>query len=288
MRRRPHGLRGILIFLWCIDLLAVASVALGQTVSSRLIPDDNLSYPVLIRIGATAGSGFYLATEKDVFLVTAAHVLFEPDRRTLIAMQAEALSYASDPKERTQAVFRLDLKALNENGDIKVDTAHDVAVVRVARVTGQGAAMTSRPMPGVVMRSVPKSGYVTAGTHAVKRFAEVLVSNEVIVFGYPSSLGVPNIPQLDYSRPLLRKGIVAGTNEALKSIVLDCPVYPGNSGGPVVEVTRDRTGTRFQIVGVIIQFVPFAQGDATNVLSNSGYAVAAGMDAVLDLVDTFK
>ena len=285
MRRRRHGLRGILIVLWCIDLLAVAS---GQAVSSRLIPEDNLSYPVLIRIGTTSGSGFYLATGEDVFLVTAAHVVFEPDRRTLIAVQAEALSYAGDPKERTQAVFRLDLKALNENGSIKIDTPHDVAVVRVARVTRLGAAMTSRPMPGVVMRSVPKSGYVTAGTHTVKRFAEVLVSNEVIVFGYPSSLGVPDIPQLDYTRPLLRKGIIAGTNEALKSIVLDCPVYPGNSGGPVVEVTRDATGTRFRIIGVIIQFVPFAPGDATNVLSNSGYAVAAGMDAVLDLVEAFR
>jgi hypothetical protein len=284
MRRTPHGLRGILIFLWCIELLAVAS---GQTAPSRLIPADNLSYPVLIRIGATSGSGFYLATEKDVFLVTAGHVLFEPDRRTLIATQAEALSYASDPKERTQAVFRLDLKALGENGNIKIDNLHDVAVVRVAMVTGQGAAMTSRPMPGVVMRSVPKSGYVTAGTHTVKRFAEVLVSNEVIVFGYPSSLGVPNIPQLDYSRPLLRKGIVAGTNEALKSIVIDCAVYPGNSGGPVVELTRDSTGTRFRIIGVIIQYVPFKPDDAASVLSNSGYAVAAGMDSVLDLVEAF-
>jgi hypothetical protein len=143
-------------------------------------------------------------------------------------------------------------------------------------------------LPGVMMRTVPKSGYVTAGTHSVKRFADVLVSNEVIVFGYPSSLGVTNIPQLDYFRPLLRKGIVAGTNEALKSLVLDCAVYPGNSGGPVVEVTRDSTGTRFKIIGVIIQYVPFAQGDATTVLSNSGYAIAAGMDAVLDLVETFK
>jgi len=284
MRPKNHALRGILIFFWCIDLVAVAS---GQT-ATRLIPDDNLSYPVLIRIGSTTGSGFYLTTERHVFLVTATHVLYEPDRRTLNGMQAEALSYASDPKERTQAVFRLDLKALSENGNIRIDNLHDVAVVRVAMVTGEGAAMRSRPMPGVVVRSAPKSGYVTAGTHTVKRFADVLVSNEVIVFGYPSSLGVANIPQLDYFRPLLRKGIVAGTNEALKSIVLDCAVYPGNSGGPVVELTRDATGTRFRIIGVIIQYVPFVQGDAANILSNSGYAVAAGMDAVLDLVETFK
>jgi S1-C subfamily serine protease len=276
---------GPLIFLW---LIASSAVASGQTAGSRLIPDDNLSYPVLIRIGTSAGSGFYLTTARDVFLVTATHVLFEPDRRTLLGTQAEAMSYASDPKERTQAVFRLDMQALSDSGNIKIDNLHDVAVVRVARVTGEGLAMRSLPLPGVMMRTVPKSGYVTAGTHSVKRFADVLVSNEVIVFGYPSSLGVTNIPQLDYFRPLLRKGIVAGTNEALKSLVLDCAVYPGNSGGPVVEVTRDSTGTRFKIIGVIIQYVPFAQGDATTVLSNSGYAIAAGMDAVLDLVETFK
>src|SRR6266446_8023873 len=164
--------RGILIFLWCIAFVGVAS---GQTTTSRLVPDDNLSYPVLIRIGTTAGSGFYLTTERHVFLVTATHVLFEPDRRTLLGIQAEALSYASDPKERTQAVFGLDLKALSESGNIRIDNLHDVAVVRVAMVTGEGAAMKSRPMPGVVVRSAPKSGYVTAGTQTVKRFADVLV-----------------------------------------------------------------------------------------------------------------
>src|SRR5687767_594333 len=123
MKRRTNRLCGILTFLCCIDL-----VASGQTSTPRLIPDDNLSYPVLIRNGTTAGSGFYLTTERDVFLVTATHVLFQPDRRTLIGMQAEAVSYASDPKERTQAAFRLDLKALNDNGNIKVDDLHDVAV----------------------------------------------------------------------------------------------------------------------------------------------------------------
>jgi S1-C subfamily serine protease len=282
MRGKEYGLCTVLVFLWWVG------AASGQTIPSRLIPDDNLSYPVLIRIGVSSGSGFYLTTARDVFLVTAAHVLFESDRRTLLGAEADALSYASDPNERTPSVFRVNLKALAESGNIKSDNAHDVALVRIAVVTGEGAAMRARPLPGVAIRSAPKSGYVTAGIGTVKRFAEVLVSNEVIVFGYPSSLGVTNVPQLDYSRPLLRKGIVAGTNEALKAIVLDCAVYPGNSGGPVLEVIRDVTGTRFRIIGVIIQYVPFVQGDAPDVLSNSGYAVAAGMDTVLDLVETFK
>ena len=286
MKSTAPVLSQVLVFLcWC------TSFASAQATTSRLIPDDNLSYPVLIRIGASrSASGFYLNTGSNIFLVTAAHVLFLSDGRTLIGTQADALSYAGDPKERTPALFKLDLKVLTESGNIKTDNIHDVAVVRIGSVAVVGAERTLTPMAGVEARSAPISGLVPVGFRTVKRFAEVLVSNEVIVFGYPTSIGIPQdkVPQLDYSRPLLRKGIVAGTNEALKSIILDCAVYPGNSGGPVVELSRDGAIMRFQIIGVIIQYVPFVQGDAPDVVSNSGYAVAAGMDTVLDLVETFK
>lgn len=104
------------------------------------------------------------------------------------------------------------LKVLSESGNIKTDTVHDVVVVRIGSVSGDGAEMRSTPIAGVEARSAPSSGFVSASIRTVKRFSEVLVSNEVIVFGYPRSIGVTNVRQLDYSRPLLRKGIVAGTN----------------------------------------------------------------------------
>jgi hypothetical protein len=45
--------------------------------SLRAIPDDNLAYPVFVVAGSTTGSGFYISTEKEIFFVTAKHVLFD-------------------------------------------------------------------------------------------------------------------------------------------------------------------------------------------------------------------
>ena len=43
----------------------------------RDIPDDNLAYPVLIsRDNKGVASGFYLNNGKEVYFVTAKHVLF--------------------------------------------------------------------------------------------------------------------------------------------------------------------------------------------------------------------
>jgi hypothetical protein len=70
----------------------------------------------------------------------------------------------------------------------------------------------------------------------MRKFADVLISNDVYIFGYPSSVG--HSGQLDHTRPLLRKGIVAGKNEAKNTIILDCPVHQGNSGGLALQIDR--------------------------------------------------
>jgi hypothetical protein len=111
-----------------------------------------------------------------------------------------------------------------------------------------------------------------------------------MVFGYPSSLGLQNLAQIDYTRPLLRKGIVAGTNSAKRSLILDCPVYFGNSGGPVLEIDRQAFSTNLKLIGVVIEYIPFDQhaGSQTvglQFLTNSGYSVAAPMDFVLELLN---
>jgi hypothetical protein len=127
----------------------------------------------------------------------------------------------------------------------------------------------------------------------VKRFDEVLVSNAVYVFGYPKSLGLPHIPQLDYARPLLRSGIVAGKNEARRAIIIDCLVYPGNSGGPVVEIAHEAPGLRLRVIGVAIEYVPAVtsweqNGQKHYNIAHSGYSVVTSMDPVLSLIEQLK
>jgi hypothetical protein len=77
---------------------------------------------------------------------------------------------------------------------------------------------------------------------------------------------------------------VAGQNLEKRSIVLDCPVYPGNSGGPAIEVDPEGLGYRLRVVGVVSEFVPFADSAKyISMLSNSGYSIATPMDFVLEL-----
>jgi hypothetical protein len=263
--------------------------------AQRAIPDDNLAYPVLITLkNGVTGSGFYLNTGKAMYLVTAKHVLLDPKTQMLLDVALELLSYSKDPSDSTRNLFTLDLAVLQREGNIKPHPSEDVAVVKVGTVAedstpgaGRTKPFSISPVLGVTFKEHAKGGVLGVGLDAVKPFEQVLTGNDVMVFGYPTSLGLQQLPQIDIHRPLLRKGIVAGTNPQNRSIILDCPSYFGNSGGPVVELDREAFQTHFTIIGVIIQYVPFADTGRSNtfvILSNSGYSIAAPMNFVLDLV----
>jgi hypothetical protein len=294
----------------CIPMLAllVTLVALRCGASSqRAIPDDNLAYPVLITLGnGSSGSGFFLDTPDSVFLVTAKHVLFNPENHTLLSPTLELLCYSKDPADPTPNRIAVNLVDLQTSGDLRAHPTRDVVVIRLFTFASQGApipsvtpgsAPNSQPgeslgprimsaLPGVTVKSAARLGVVGVEMKNIKTFDQVLVGNEVMLFGYPSSLALKQLQQLDPTRPLLRKGIIAGTNPEQKSIILDCPVYYGNSGGPVLEEDRDGFMTHFTVIGVVDQFVPFIQQGGSQTFqmqfaSNSGYSVITPMDFVL-------
>lgn len=281
----------------------------------RAIPEDNLAYPVLIMWeNGSTGSGFYVNTGTGVYLVTAKHVLFDerthnlpecgfdPITQKALVCWIRLLSYSKDPEDQTRDLLRLDLSVLQKNGDVKAHPSRDVAAVRLFSVTkpadsppapgsAQGPAPPRRilSLPGVTVESMAKDGILGVDIGSIKPFNRVLVGNDVVLFGYPTSLGLKQTPQLDPRRPLLRKGIVAGTDPSNESIVLDCPVYFGNSGGPVLELDRVGFMTHLVIIGVVSQYVPFVEVGGSNtvamqVMANSGYSIATPMDFVLELI----
>jgi hypothetical protein len=274
---------GLVVFSLC--LLANPSAA------QRALPDDNLAYPVLVAIpGVEEASGFYLNTPTATYLVTAKHVLFS-DNGQLRGPMMTLLSYAKDPKESGVNRFLVNLAKLNHAGEIKAHSTADVVVVRVAEVlpnTGDSTRVMLQALPGVSTLEVSNSGVLGVAPDAVKKYDDVLIGNDVLLFGYPTSLGIRGSPQLDSRKPLLRKGIVAGLKPDSKSIILDCPVYYGNSGGPVVEVDRNFLKSTFEVIGVVSQFVPFDENLINHTslpsLSNSGYSIVTPMDYVLELI----
>lgn len=274
--------------LYLFLLIAAVLIVPGELLASRAIPDDNLAYPVLVRLDTgSTGSGFFLNATTDAHFVTASHVIFDEASSNLKAKEATLLSYSQDPKETRKNTIKLDLPSLLASRRIRKHPTQDVTTVHIGKFEDGRIKM----VPGVtIVEGSP--GIIGVGLSNVKLFDEVLIANQIYVFGYPTSIGMKEIPQIDPLRPLLRFGIIAGTNPTLKTIILDCPSYPGNSGGPVVEVEEvDPFKRHFQVIGVVSQFVPFAETWVNvthkyqnHTISNSGYTIAVPMDPVLELI----
>jgi hypothetical protein len=276
-------------------LFALITFAPKAGCAETAIPPDNLAYPALITFdNGSSGSGFFINTASRTYLVTAAHVLFDETTGNLRGKQATILSYSKDPKEVRENIWQLDLPTLFAAKEIRKHSAEDVAVVHVAEIlatdnTGQNSL---KWVTGVSELERAPLGFVGVGLDNIKHFESILISNTIYMFGYPTSLGIKDLPQIDPHRPLLRFGIIAGTNPGRKTIILDCPSYPGNSGGPVLEIEQvDQVNRVFRVIGVVIQYVPFAetwvnltQKYQSQTITNSGYTIAVSMEPVLELI----
>ena len=255
------------------------------------VPKNNLSYPVLISGGEGGrGSGFYLNTENGTYLVTACHVLF---RRRLELFQGltTLTSLASDFSSKV--VFELDCAKLLADGSLRKHDRADVAVCKLGTVADAGGGKrTMTAHSSVKVKVAPPAGAEILGlpVSITRNFDDATISNDVYLFGYPTSLG--HNAQLDKAMPLLRKGIIAGKTDDSRLIV-DCPVYFGNSGGLVVESFMGALGaTYFYGVGIAVEMIPFVEelwsrqfNTQTGVrYENSGYSIVEPMDRILELL----
>jgi len=78
-------------------------------------------------------------------------------------------------------------------------------------------------------------------------------------------------------------------------IVVDCPVYWGNSGGPATQLKFLQNPRVPTLIGVVVEMVPVQERwrsleyqNANVHLQNAGYAIVEPMDFVLELVDSWK
>ncbi|GJQ57417.1 MAG: hypothetical protein SCALA701_02180 [Candidatus Scalindua sp.] len=274
-------------------LITLVLIVPGQVLADRAIPDSCLAYPAHISLNnSSMASGFFLNDGTNVYLVTAKHALFNIASGKLSATQATITAYSSNPHEEAKNILSLDLSILSEAKNIRRHPTADVATVCIAKVLQTDEYFNLKTLPGITYTEKASTGIFGTNIDTVKFFKNVLIANTIYMFGYPTSIGIKRSPQFDLLRPLLRSGIVAGINPKLKTIILDCPSYPGNSGGPVLEMERiSLKRQQFRIIGVVSQFIPFAEtwvnkthGYTNTNFSNSGYCVAVSMDPVIELI----
>lgn len=213
--------------------------------------------------------------------------LYEKSQHLLLRFNtADLLSYSVPQQlngsEDDENIVTLQLSDLLEKGFVRYHPSADVAIIKLGGVkTSQKdpSHFTIDFAPGINTRG---HGLVAMPKEHTKMFKDVLVGNKIYLFGYPTSITEED-PALDIRTPLLRGGIVAGKNKALKNIILDSPVYYGNSGGLVLEVEQTALGvTNYRGIGLISQLVPFQPNGPK--FQNSGYSVAVPMDFVFQLI----
>lgn len=236
-------------------------------------------------------SGVMTESDKDVLIKTASrprHFSFKEAIEKLY-IESQELNLRNDKITLLSYVpKRFDGKGINEmelqliklygNGQIRYHPSHDIACIKLGF-----PQKVEKKQKLILQEGVTKkrgTGIIGVAKDNFKLFKDVLVGNQVFVFGYPTSITKIN-PWMDIRLPLLRKGIVAGKNDLLKVVILDCPVFYGNSGGLVVEVERTQfKGSKYRAIGLVTNFVPYKQ----RWFENSGYSVVVPLDFVEELV----
>jgi hypothetical protein len=233
-------------------------------------------------------SGVYLRHRQSIYFVTAWHVLYDPQDDSLRRPRITLRSYTKDRSIDDPIVLELDLTALEKSQRILFSKTDDLAAVAIGDITYQdGPTVRWNTPPGVLAQAQPGPIQLILGANEWHRFDETKVSNDVYIFGYPKSVGLKEQPES--GRPVLRKGALAEKNPDTRHLIVDALAFPGNSGGPVVEVEQIGLGhwePRF--IGIVVESILYRASDAserTAHLDNSAYAIVAPVDSILDLIE---
>lgn len=267
------------------------------------IPEDNLSYSILLGIddGVSKGSGFRMKYADKNYIITAKHVLYKSDgnlwgKKLLVTCQSPERA-VTEP-----TTFEVNL----EEAKIYYSKKDDVAAILIGHneklyedetPLKEMTNKNKRPslLYGETYVKVISKGtgrIVSVDKEATRGLDKIKIANDVYLMGYPTSLGLQRNSYFDYSKPLLRKGIIAGINTKENTFIIDCAAYQGNSGGPIIEECEDDF---FRVIGLVSKYIPYEtkwfsnRDQITNIeLSNSGYSVCVPMNAVFDVLDNIK
>lgn len=255
-------------------------------IPAQPLPKFLTSLPVLIENKAR-GTGFFIQDSTYFYLVSAKHVVFNPKNGKLYANEMKLTCYGKDPVKGDKIGFNIDLIMADSLGLIITQPNDDVLIIRMGTVNNLGSEKFRINYYSAIQKLTESTNINTFPIGYFTKYEDVNVGDEIYLFGYPTSLGLKKSKQFDYARPLLRKGIIAGKYEPRKTLILDCPSYPGNSGGPILAVKDIVFRLEYYLIGLVVEFIPYEKIKTDQQVAdttNSGYSVAVSSDKILELL----
>lgn len=274
-----------------IFLLVIISVSICNAISG--LPPNIIENTAQINIGDSKGSGFFLVDSLDaVYFITAKHVIVKSvdgKKITFYNTEMKVFWYPYDAESDNQDSIYINVLHLYNNNDIYI-SSQDAIAFKIGKFIIINDKLKIEYTAGVNGFSTNKLVRTLKDT-VVNLYEDCCIGNEVLLIGYPIALGLSKSAQYNFSRPLLRKGWIAGKNKSIKTLVIDCPSYGGNSGSPIFERIDSVSASSYKLVGICTEFIPYDEtwfdnkGRAIHSQrSNSGYSIVLSMDHVLDLI----
>jgi hypothetical protein len=219
------------------------------------------------------------AASNNELFKNAVEALYDKSQQQMLIDDTVLLSFYQSNNRVGE--IQLQLAKLLKDGQIWSHPSRDVALVHIGDIADRGERSKLDFVDGVEeVEETEKVNVAGVPSSGVKMFSDVFIGNSIFTFGYPVSVTQDN-PALNIKVPLLRKGLVAGKNDDLRLIILDCPAHRGDSGGLVIEVEDVFPAVKLRAIGVMTDII--LTDDLTKA-ENSGFSVAVPMDDVLEMV----
>lgn len=266
-----------------------------ETLAQKELVDILIPGTVLIKYtSGGSSSGIIVADSSYMYLVTAKHCLIEEQNKgkiNLVDSMIYLIYYVHDPFSSKPDSLFIDLLNAQKQGDLLYDPQNDIAILVIAKMDGFTPSGNPKFIYTTSTKKLTKLAPGGISEAICLQFDKVNVGEDCLILGYPSSLQLNNINDYDFKRPLLRKGAIAGKDKSKGTIIVDCPSYQGNSGGPVVSSSfLDQSS--IGLIGIVSRSILHVEQLESQYyktvvsvnLNNSGYTVIIPIDFALSLM----
>lgn len=290
------------LYFVLISLILLSKTSLSQYVTMS----DLLNKVFLVRVGNFSGSGFFISIENKVFFVTAKHVIINEKinqakeiERTKIDSNIYIISYSQDVVKNKPDTLVIDFDKSSAANFLRYTLQKDIAMIYIGKIRPINDSTSIYEYQPFVQRLTKGTRINSFFLDDITTFENINIGEDIVMAGYPKSLGDASNNQYDFDRPLLRKGIIAGKAISILNIIVDCPSYGGNSGGPVfVEETfvkENKVIKNYKLIGLVKGFIPYNEVwynqnyRYSNVeINNSGFSEIVPIDFVISLYKDLK
>lgn len=274
-------------------ILILSSLSINANGQAHL-PTLLITSCVFIEHIKGTGTGFLIKDSSFVYFVTARHNIYDLNTNKVLVDKIKLTAYHDKSTVDDKNIINIDIKTAISKKLLYSKNIDDALVIKIGELEIIEKSKYLIDYYQIVQKS--KSSWINPlPIEVIKGYDDIYIGDDIYLFGYPTSIGLKQSPQFDFTRPLIRRGVVAGKYDKLKTLILDCPSYPGNSGGPVIRKVTDGFKWEYNLIGLVVQFIPYEEqwiniksGLVSTDRFNSGYSVAISGDKILELIKNFN